>query len=151
MGAGKPQISDLGLWGGRSRCRSGDLTLFRRALYQLSYPTAVLTGFEPAASGLTGRRALQTAPQDLTATARKGGSPPARGGWASYQPAFLPAGGGFLTRPARYSLRALPDRRRIRIGSYLTSATRSFIGMMALSVILMFSGQTSVQHLVMLQ
>src|SRR5579863_2199690 len=60
--------------GGRDRRRSGDLTLFRRALYQLSYPTvarprtrseaAVLTGFEPATSGLTGRRALQTAPQD---------------------------------------------------------------------------------------
>jgi signal peptidase I len=48
---------------GRNRCRSGDLTLFRRALYQLSYPTADLTGFEPATSGLTGRRALQTAPQ----------------------------------------------------------------------------------------
>ena len=27
--------------------------------------SAVLTGFEPAASALTGRRALQTAPQDL--------------------------------------------------------------------------------------
>ena len=49
---------------GRSRHRSDDLALFRRALYRLSYPTAVLTGFEPAASGLTGRRALQTAPQD---------------------------------------------------------------------------------------
>src|SRR5271165_3774921 len=56
--------------GGRDRRRSGDLTLFRRALYQLSYPTpprrtevADLTGFEPATSGLTGRRALQTAPQ----------------------------------------------------------------------------------------
>ena len=55
---------------GRDRRRSGDLTLFRRALYQLSYPTsprrtevADLTGFEPATSGLTGRRALQTAPQ----------------------------------------------------------------------------------------
>ncbi len=34
--------------------------------YQLSYPAAaVLTGFEPAASTLTGWRALQTAPQDL--------------------------------------------------------------------------------------
>ncbi len=31
--------SDLGLPGGRDRRRSGDLTLFRRALYQLSYPT----------------------------------------------------------------------------------------------------------------
>ena len=50
-------------FGGRSRRRSGDLALFRRALYQLSYPTADLTGFEPAASGLTGRRALQAAPQ----------------------------------------------------------------------------------------
>src|SRR5205823_3756643 len=67
---------------GRDRRRSGDLTLFRRALCQLSYPAlftgrlalrlpfgsrAVLTGFEPAASALTGRRALQTAPQDLGA------------------------------------------------------------------------------------
>ncbi len=50
---------------GRDRRRSGDLALFRRALYQLSYPTAVLTGFEPATSALTGRRALQTALQDL--------------------------------------------------------------------------------------
>jgi hypothetical protein len=64
--AGSAEVS------GRDRHRSGDLTLFRRALYQLSYPTnvrgtnpaAVLTGFEPATSGLTGRRALQTAPQD---------------------------------------------------------------------------------------
>ena len=37
------------------------------------------------------------------------------------------------------------------MGSYLRSATRSFIGISALSVILMCSGQTSVQHLVMLQ
>ena len=35
-------------------------------------------------------------------------------------------------------------------GSYFLSTTRSFIGMIALSVILMPSGQTSVQHLVML-
>jgi integrase len=48
---------------GRARDRSADLALFRRALYRLSYPTADLTGFEPATSGLTGRRALQTAPQ----------------------------------------------------------------------------------------
>ena len=33
----------------------------------------------------------------------------------------------------------------------MASTTRSFSGMMALSVILMCSGQTSVQHLVMLQ
>ena len=67
-------------FGGQSRDRSDDLTLFRRALYQLSYLTktpapsrglgagsADLTGFEPAASGLTGRRALLAAPQVRTA------------------------------------------------------------------------------------
>jgi hypothetical protein len=58
--------------GGRTRCRSADLTLFRRALYQLSYPTADLTGFEPASSGLTGRRALQTAPQVLACCSAHG-------------------------------------------------------------------------------
>src|SRR5690606_18608798 len=42
----------------------------------------------------------------------------------------------------------LPSHTR---GSYLRSTTRSFIGISALSVILMCSGQTSVQHLVMLQ
>jgi hypothetical protein len=78
--AGLPQrriehtASDLAIAGGRDRRRSGDLPLFRRTLCQLSYPTAwvftspgevaVPTGFEPAASGLTGRRALQTAPRD---------------------------------------------------------------------------------------
>ena len=36
-------------------------------------------------------------------------------------------------------------------GSYFRPTTRSFIGISALSVILMCSGQTSVQHLVMLQ
>ncbi len=63
---------------GRDRRRSGDLALFRRALCQLSYPApvgrgshlAVLTGFEPAASALTGRRALQAAPQDHAAGGR---------------------------------------------------------------------------------
>ena len=60
---------------GRDRRRSGDLPLFRRPLCQLSYRTptkfsyyenfvAVPTGFEPATSALTGRRALQTAPRD---------------------------------------------------------------------------------------
>jgi hypothetical protein len=58
-------------FGGRSRRRSGDLALFRRALYQLSYPTADLTGFEPAASGLTGRRALQAAPQVLVTSVHR--------------------------------------------------------------------------------
>ena len=49
-----------GFPGGRDRRRSGDLALFRRALYQLSYPTgADLTGLEPATSTLTGWRALQ--------------------------------------------------------------------------------------------
>jgi hypothetical protein len=65
---------DLDFCCGRDRRRSGDLPLFRRTLCRLSYPTlwvfarrakvAVPTGFEPAASGLTGRRALQTAPRD---------------------------------------------------------------------------------------
>ena len=57
--------------GGRDRRRSGDPTLFRRVLCQLSYSTvledarmhpptlAVPTGLEPATSGLTGRRELQ--------------------------------------------------------------------------------------------
>ncbi len=64
---------------GRDRRRSGDPALFRRVLCRLSYPAgvspfrthctcAVLTGFEPAASALTGRRALQTAPQDQVST-----------------------------------------------------------------------------------
>src|ERR1700742_2316168 len=72
---------------GRDRRRSGDLPLFRRSLCLLSYPTelrrdrghdersgAVPTGFEPATSGLTGRRALQAAPRDriTTAEAAKG-------------------------------------------------------------------------------
>jgi hypothetical protein len=32
-------VRELDFSGGRDRRRSGDLTLFRRALYQLSYPT----------------------------------------------------------------------------------------------------------------
>src|SRR4051812_4155780 len=65
--------------GGPDRRRSGDLALFRRALCQLSYPAvlkAVLTGFEPAASALTGRRALQTAPQDQIFLHPQGDSTP---------------------------------------------------------------------------
>ena len=61
--------------GGRDRRRSGDLPLFRRTLCRLSYSTArhvpitrlvraVPTGLEPATSGLTGRRELQTSPRD---------------------------------------------------------------------------------------
>ena len=63
---------------GRARRRSGDLPLFRRTLCRLSYSTvrragavlshsggaAVPTGLEPATSGLTGRRELQTSPRD---------------------------------------------------------------------------------------
>ena len=65
--------------GGSDRRRSGDLTIFSRTLYQLSYrarhtldmpqprlPTsenyavgATPTGLEPATSGVTGRRANQ--------------------------------------------------------------------------------------------
>ena len=58
--------------GGWGRDRTGDLSLFRRSLVPTELPShavreriaAVLTGFEPAASTLTGWRALQTAPQD---------------------------------------------------------------------------------------
>ena len=75
LGAPSPEPwppGDPALCGGRDRRRSGDLPLFRRTLCQLSYPTeisrswclAVPTGFEPATSGVTGRRALQTAPRD---------------------------------------------------------------------------------------
>ncbi len=70
---GRPRVFKRRPVGGRDRRRSGDLTLFRRALYQLSYSTsssplrgrADLTGFEPATSALTGRRALRAAPQVL--------------------------------------------------------------------------------------
>src|SRR5712691_4375645 len=63
---------------GRSRCAShtvGSAVASCLPLGSRSWPpakgwvetsrNAVLTGFEPAASALTGRRALQTAPQDL--------------------------------------------------------------------------------------
>jgi hypothetical protein len=42
LGGNRPTVamcSELEFSGGRDRRRSGDLTLFRRALYQLSYPT----------------------------------------------------------------------------------------------------------------
>jgi hypothetical protein len=40
QGAERPDDLGVGLLGGRDRRRSGDLALFRRALCQLSYPTA---------------------------------------------------------------------------------------------------------------
>src|ERR1700712_5996895 len=71
---------------GQGRGRTADLPLFRRALVPTELPgradrprrtaskvlPAVLTGFEPATSALTGRRALRAAPQDLA---------PAGAGW----------------------------------------------------------------------
>ncbi len=49
-----------GLSGGSDRRRSGDLSIFSRTLYQLSYRAlATLTGLEPATSAVTGRRANQ--------------------------------------------------------------------------------------------
>ena len=59
----------LNHYGGQSRDRTGDLSLFRRTLYRLSYlaanssmtdeSDATLTGLEPATSAVTGRRANQ--------------------------------------------------------------------------------------------
>jgi integrase len=55
------------LAGGSDRHRSGDLSIFSRTLYQLSYRAmdthvshlATLTGLEPATSAVTGRHANQ--------------------------------------------------------------------------------------------
>jgi len=68
---------------------------------------------------------------------------------------FTQVGGVDVPLPPACS-RQDPARRKILLpsqtsGSYLRSTTRSLSGMSALSVILMCSGQTSVQHLVMLQ
>ncbi len=64
--------------GGQGQVRTADPRFFRPVLYQLSYLTteppglvgservqdlAGATGFEPAISGLTGRRELQTSPR----------------------------------------------------------------------------------------
>lgn len=66
--------SFLGAVRGSDRCRSGDLSIFSRTLYQLSYRALMLhspvkspgsfasatpTGLEPATSAVTGRRANQ--------------------------------------------------------------------------------------------
>jgi hypothetical protein len=63
---------------------------------------------------------------------------------------------GARPRPPTHRRRQAPARLKILLpsqtsGSYLRSTTRSLSGISALSVILMCSGQTSVQHLVMLQ
>jgi hypothetical protein len=90
--------------GGQGRDRTADLPLFRRTLVPTELPapsgdlaiatSAVPTGFEPAASTLTGWRALQAAPRDhggrapngirTRATALKGRRPRPlddEGGW----------------------------------------------------------------------
>ena len=71
-----------GRCGGRDRRRSGDLTLFRARALPTELPdrmprtmslAAVLTGFEPTTSGLTGRRALRdctTGPRSALAPTR---------------------------------------------------------------------------------
>lgn len=71
-------------------------------------------------------------------------------------PRPLERGRGGLTRPgaltaSRHGLRRLIVFPSHTSGSYVRSTTRSFKGIRALSVILMDSGHTSVQHLVMLQ
>ena len=65
-------------------------------------------------------------------------------GWKDLREEHLPALADFV------AMRLNSDAIE-KIGSYFLSAMRSFNGMIALSVILMCSGQTSVQHLVMLQ
>src|SRR5829696_2335079 len=60
-------LAELGEPGGQGRDRTADLAVFSRTLYRLSYlpggpglvalVRAVPTGFEPATSALTGRRA----------------------------------------------------------------------------------------------
>ena len=62
-----PRVAGV-LSGGSDRRRSGDLSIFSRTLYQLSYRArtetywpglATPTGLEPATSAVTGRRANQ--------------------------------------------------------------------------------------------
>src|SRR5579859_3164200 len=96
-------VRDLGSRGGRSvkrvsaaqrdqsgqgRGRTADLPLFRRTLIPTELPDlagsggaprAVLTGFEPATSTLTGWRALQAALQDHLYCAPPGEQCPQRG------------------------------------------------------------------------
>ena len=63
-----PEALASGFAGGSDRRRSGDLSIFSRTLYQLSYRArtetywpglATPTGLEPATSAVTGRRANQ--------------------------------------------------------------------------------------------
>ena len=54
-------------------------------------------------------------------------------------------------RTPRNGSRYFPLPNSLAMGSKNSSTTRSFSGMIALSVILISSGQTLVQHLVMLQ
>ena len=103
---GDPARGRIAVGGGRDRRRSGDLPLFRRLLCQLSYPTthtttrsggggAVLTGFEPAASTLTGWRSLQTDLQDPPPDDAGEGQnirPPGGGSQPGYGPTPLGSG-----------------------------------------------------------
>ncbi len=67
------------LLGGQGQNRTADLRFFRPSLYQLSYlavswDLAGMTGFEPATSGLTGRRELLTSPHPRVDRSSTGGT-----------------------------------------------------------------------------
>ena len=96
-------------------------------------------------SAATGGDGGETAFMCFSRPAR-GHRDPARRDGGAHRPV-----GSDARRPSAYRSRLLIFEPSHTSGSYLRSTARSFKGISALSVILMPSGQTSVQHLVMLQ
>src|SRR3954468_20751146 len=105
-------------------------------------PPTLETVDEDAGRGGAGASVAVAAAVPVTAVGAAEGGPPGRVIGAGPAPPAGPAG--------RLSLRR-PILRPRKTGSYFVSTTRSFIGMMPLSVMWMPSGHTSLQHLVMLQ